>query len=223
MAHFVQSWKEVWDWIDGCSQYPAQLPPAVQKDLFGNVNSLISFVLSDSDAKVVRRELLRPSKEKGTESIPESELQRLRVGEAYMKLDYGFAIKVRVLPPLIQEYEAKEVIERSRERYQGEHVVAEEIRDVLISEEKEYSSAPETPTIVSTREKVVENAEPSPGRGGPEHVYLQSLLKQYGEDHGFKASIERELPDGGRVDVALERKDMRIACETVSQPVGSMK
>lgn len=53
-----------------------------------------------------------------------------------------------------------------------------------------------------------------PGRGGQQHKYLQHLLKQLAEERGFRASIEETILDGaGRVDVALARGRLRIACE----------
>jgi len=57
-----------------------------------------------------------------------------------------------------------------------------------------------------------------PGRGGPEHKYLQSLIKRFAEDRGFTVSVEKRVLDGhGHVDVALERDDVSVACEiTVS-------
>src|SRR5205807_3296321 len=51
-------------------------------------------------------------------------------------------------------------------------------------------------------------------RGGPQHKYLQQLIKQWGEGMGYRASIEYKLPQGGSVDVLLEKGSMRIACET---------
>lgn len=54
----------------------------------------------------------------------------------------------------------------------------------------------------------------TPGRGGQQHKYLQTLVKRFGEDRGFKSTIEQPVLDGhGSVDVALEREDMRIAVE----------
>lgn len=52
------------------------------------------------------------------------------------------------------------------------------------------------------------------GRGGPEHKYLQGLVKQAGETHGYRAVIEKEILNGqAKVDVSLERDDEAIACE----------
>jgi len=57
--------------------------------------------------------------------------------------------------------------------------------------------------------------EPAPlGRGGSEHKYLQGLIKQAGEAHGYRAVIEKGILNGqGKVDVSLERDDETIACE----------
>jgi hypothetical protein len=58
-------------------------------------------------------------------------------------------------------------------------------------------------------------ATPPPlGRGGPQHKYLQNLIKRWSEGMGWKATIEQPILDGaGSVDVALERADVSIACE----------
>jgi hypothetical protein len=55
---------------------------------------------------------------------------------------------------------------------------------------------------------------PSLGRGGPEHKYLQHLVKRLAEDRGWRATIEADALGGvGQIDVALEREGHRIACE----------
>lgn len=54
----------------------------------------------------------------------------------------------------------------------------------------------------------------TPGRGGPQHKYLQGLIKKLAEEKGYRADIEKEvLGGGGSVDVALERGEKKIACE----------
>ena len=66
------------------------------------------------------------------------------------------------------------------------------------------------------------------GRGGPEHQYLQDLVKRWAESHGYRATIEEEIPEGkGKVDVALRTDDFSLACEisvtsTVAQEVGNI-
>lgn len=46
----------------------------------------------------------------------------------------------------------------------------------------------------------VENSE---GRGSPEHRYLQSLIRTWAQERGYRAEIEVELPGGGRVDLVV--------------------
>jgi hypothetical protein len=50
------------------------------------------------------------------------------------------------------------------------------------------------------------------GKGGPKHRYLQSLVKELGEQQGFRATIEARLP-GGQIDVLLEREGVAAAFE----------
>ncbi len=59
------------------------------------------------------------------------------------------------------------------------------------------------------------------GKGGPQHRYLQSLVKELASAQGIKATIEAPLPDGsGQVDVLLERDGVLAAVEiSVSTPV----
>jgi hypothetical protein len=71
---------------------------------------------------------------------------------------------------------------------------------------------------------------PAPlGRGGPEHQYLQELVKRFGEAKGFRVTVEQPVLDGqGSVDVVLEREGWRLACEisvtsTVEQEVGNVE
>jgi len=60
-----------------------------------------------------------------------------------------------------------------------------------------------------------------PGKGGPEHTYLQELIKRWGEEKGFRAVVEEQIAGGKEsVDIALYRGDLTIACEiTVTTPL----
>lgn len=54
----------------------------------------------------------------------------------------------------------------------------------------------------------------SGGKGGPEHRYLQHLIRKLAEERGFAVALEKPVLDGlGSIDVALEREDHKIACE----------
>ncbi|MDQ3816170.1 MAG: TraG/TraD/VirD4 family protein [Acidobacteriota bacterium] len=70
---------------------------------------------------------------------------------------------------------------------------------------------PEPPTVEHTALSLAPTAL---GRGGAQHKYLQQLVKRWGEDKGYLATIEKPILGGvGSVDVALERDGVRIACE----------
>ncbi|HEY3814579.1 MAG TPA: type IV secretion system DNA-binding domain-containing protein [Caulobacteraceae bacterium] len=52
------------------------------------------------------------------------------------------------------------------------------------------------------------------GKGGPKHRYLQALIKELGEQNGFRAIIEAPLPYGrGQIDVLLEQGELAVAIE----------
>lgn len=60
---------------------------------------------------------------------------------------------------------------------------------------------------------------PEGGKGGPRHRYLQALVKELGEQQGFRAIVEASLECGGQVDVLLARDGFRAAIEvSVSTP-----
>lgn len=260
-------------------QFPAQLPTALQEEIFGNVNSMISFALGSKDAQAVRKEFLTtvPHKDEvRIEPIPLEELLELRTGEAYAKLAGGRAVKLDMPAPLVVGSRAvgESVIAESWQRYAAPAVA----REVPVPEEKEAEIPPPvpvppqpapvvptatpTPPIVPSVTAPVPQApsplvakpakkapavappitapvarppaqpvapleqapaaEPRrPGKGGPEHTYLQELIKRSAEEHGFRAVVEEQVAGGKEsVDVALYRGDLRIACEiTVTTPL----
>lgn len=67
---------------------------------------------------------------------------------------------------------------------------------------------PVTPPMPQPSKQETESEKPL-----SHHRYLQSLIKQAADAYGYTALMEHHTPDGGRVDVALERDGMRIACE----------
>ena len=55
---------------------------------------------------------------------------------------------------------------------------------------------------------------PVAGKGGPEHIYNQELIRRWAQDKGYLATVEAEILDGlGSVDIALEKDGWRLACE----------
>lgn len=70
--------------------------------------------------------------------------------------------------------------------------------------------------IVITRAPVMQkSAEPRDiGGGGVKHKYIEHLIKELGEERGFRASVEESVHDGaGRVDVILRRDTISFAFE----------
>ncbi len=61
------------------------------------------------------------------------------------------------------------------------------------------------------------SSQPDPyvsGLGGQQHRYLQQLVRGLAQERGFRATIEKPVLDGaGKVDVALEQKELSIAVE----------
>lgn len=70
---------------------------------------------------------------------------------------------------------------------------------------------------------------PSSGRGGPQHKYIQELVRRWASSRGYKTTIEKEILGGlGSVDVALEKDGRSIACEisittTVEHEMGNVQ
>lgn len=70
------------------------------------------------------------------------------------------------------------------------------------------------PTRLTSPKIELPKMDDAPGKGGKKHRYLQSLVKQLGEQHGFKAVIEAPIGNNeGQIDVLLTRRDLSIAFE----------
>ncbi|MEE8539497.1 MAG: type IV secretion system DNA-binding domain-containing protein, partial [Woeseiaceae bacterium] len=141
--------------------------------------------------------------------------------------------------PVIADADYAALIEENRRRYctSVEEIAARaaEFETALPVMPREHEEAePEDavpPALPKEREEEPKEAKPAaPGRkrgaprdieppaplggGGKEHKYLQNLIKEVAHNRGFRAVIEQEILDGrGRVDVSLEREDIRVACE----------
>lgn len=237
------------------NQYPAQLPSGLQAEIFGNVNSLVSFALGAKDAHAVRQELLRQVIRRDDlqlEPVSQEALIDLDTGQAYAKFGGGRAVRITTPSPLDVSGSgaAQEVISSSWERHAARAVPqsapppliaspkkaeAQELPRATLPKEgplapqptpvREVPSVPpgQVPSDSSPADGVKSalpetgpraKAPPLPGRGGSQHKYLQQLIKRFGEDRGYRATVEQEVLDGvGRVDVALEKSNRRIACE----------
>jgi hypothetical protein len=190
----------------------------------------ICFRLGDSDAERLAN---------GFSYFDAKDLQNLGVGEAIARIeqnDFDFNLKTHLLPkvdPLLAQKRREKVLLLTQERYgrRREVVEAELAQSRPISvpvaakpkakgTPKEKSSIEvSVPTIPAASGPDVQvlpplASPPTLGRGGPQHRYLQQLLKQLGEHHGYRSIIEKPVLDGaGSVDVSLEKQGKQIACE----------
>jgi len=84
-------------------------------------------------------------------------------------------------------------------------------------------------TATARRKKEIEPPAPTPdmGRGGAQHQAIQQRLKAVGEGLGFRATVEKPVPNGqGSIDLTLEKPGHAIACEinvtsTIDYEVGN--
>jgi hypothetical protein len=197
--------------------------------VLANPYTRICFRVGDDDAKKLAE---------GFSSFETQDLQNLGVGEAVCRVEKAEQdFNLTTLPFQQQENaDQKEKIKAlSRERYATpkSQVEAElSQRYAVLPEPAE--NIPEEKPSVKVEPKFARRVEPQPevrakirptpkplparetvpGRGGQQHKYLQSLIKKYAEDKGYRATIEKSVLDGkGSVDVALERENRAIACE----------
>ncbi len=209
--------------------------PEVSSALLGNAGTRIAFRVGDRDAK---------SLAEGLSFFGPADLMSLRVGEAIARIDNAQGdcnLKTRLLPPVpagVAADRREAVALRSRERYavrrEEPQQRAEPAREAPAREPE--APQPEVPSLPAVPlppppKRATRPEEPAPplGRGGPEHQYLQELVKRWAESNGYRVTIEEPTPGGkGSVDVALRRDDFSIACEisvtsTVAQEVGNVE
>jgi hypothetical protein len=198
--------------------------PEVASALLGNAGTRIAFRVGDRDAKTLSE---------GLSFFGPADLMSLRVGEAIARIDNSQGdcnLKTQLLPAVATETAAERreaITARSRERYavrreepqRREPARAEPVVPAAEPGPEPRRPAPTTgptapPQPPPWRERRPSPAAPAPlGRGGPEHQYLQELVKRWGEAKGYRATVEEPLPSGGKVDVALRREGHTLACE----------
>ena len=197
--------------------------------VLSNPYTRICFRVGDQDAKRLAD---------GFSHFEAEDLQSLGTGEALCRVersDFDFNLTTRLLPaldPQRVEERRRVAITRSRERYGVLRSSLVENASVDSEPIKPAESTILPPAAVMQPASVVNVDVPKPvsvpgpkpkrpvdeptllGRGGPEHKYLQQLIKQWAQGMGYRATIEAPLPDGGSIDIALEKGQRRIACET---------
>lgn len=190
------------------TQHPNQLSRSLQHEIFGNVSSVIALNLSGTDAAAVRRELLVPVAGGGVKPIAAEDLVSAGVGEGYARLGSGAcALRVKFAPPT--ESPPAAAGERIREASWRTHAappvpfIPEPVQGPAVVDAAPGAAVPTQGTAVA-----------NPGRGGAVHTELQRLARDWGEERGFRATVEEEILGGaGRVDVGLVREGLRIAVE----------
>jgi hypothetical protein len=201
--------------------------------VISNAGTRVCFRLGDFDAKKL---------EDGFSTFDARDLQNLGVGEAICRIErieYDFNLKTfipaNVKPELARERQEK-LIGLCRQRYGR---TREEVEMTTATVEtkayprrvalREMEELVQRPAAVPERKKVEATVPELEGKGGREHKRLQHLIRRAGEEYGYRALVEKQLPDGsGSVDAELERDGKRIACEisvtsTATQELGNIK
>lgn len=202
--------------------------PEVERAVLANAHTRLCFRVGEDDARRLER---------GFGHFTADDLLNLSTGQALCRVgrnDADFSLQTSRLQPMSSS-EAQErrrsLRERSGERYGRRRVAALPTEPpalaVVVSPPVEPAPAPKRaePARVS---KPRATRPPALGRGGPEHQYLQELIRQWGQARGFRVIIEKSLPNGGQVDVALEREGLSIACEvavttTLDHEIGNIE
>ena len=173
--------------------------PELEQAVIANANTRICFRLGERDARELSHGFARFSAD---------DLGSLDIGQAIARVggrerDFNLTVK----PAGERDGARREEVRRvSLEQY-GRPLATDETVPP-----RETPAVPTTPTVLASAPP-----EPIPepvgeGGGGPEHQYLQELVRQFANEYGFRATLEAPV-DGGRVDVVLEREDRRVACE----------
>lgn len=184
--------------------------------VLANAATRICFRVGDDDAKKL---------EDGFGTFTARDLQNLAVGQAVCRgdrADADFSLDT-IAASAVDEVAAAERRERvrlaSRSRYGCAVGASSPVQASLPTVPQRTPAAQrERPwrglRPIASVEEAATAPPNTPGRGGPQHKYLQELIRRWGEANGWRATIEKSILDGlGSVDVALEREGLSVACE----------
>jgi predicted DNA-binding transcriptional regulator AlpA len=191
----------------------------VASAVLGNAYTRVVFRVGDQDARLLSD---------GFSFFEAKDLQNLGIGEAIARIerpDFDFNLRTSPVPDVAAEFgrvRRQMVTDTSRARFaRPREEVEAELRAKSAAEERNEVEPPKR-TRRPTRSRVDAAVAPAdspsterlPGRGGPQHKYLQSLVGKLAVDRGFKVSVEKRVLDGhGHIDVFLERAGLTIGCE----------
>ena len=98
-------------------QQTGQIPVDVLREILGNVSTLVSFQVSQSDAQKLAKEFVTEI-DGEVVGLPSEELLRLRVGEAWCRIGQcAFAMDTQKFEGKPSDSRLRRIIERSRERW----------------------------------------------------------------------------------------------------------
>lgn len=190
----------------------SQLPAQLMESVFANAGTRICFRVSEQDARKLAE---------GFSFFQASDLSNLDTGQAICRVGRSEAdFNLTTYPgPALEYAPAQErlLLVRAASRRQYARHLPEATPPSQLPAPIPAAEITSTPLTVTppARHKGRPRTEPvSPGRGGQQHQYLQSLVRRLGQDRGFRAIVEQSILDGiGSVDVALEREGLKVACE----------
>jgi len=186
--------------------------------------------VSDQDARKI---------EEGFSYFTSKDLQNLRRGNAIVRSDRSeddFNLEIQPPTQSPEVHFKEEILSQSRAKYgtplaEVELYLQESFNLETDRKEKIESTPSSRPT--KKQEVIKGGAEvedpvltslpllegltlPETSKEKTLHRYTQMLIKKMAESRGFVASIEKQLENGGKVDVSLENNGLRIACEICS-------
>jgi hypothetical protein len=194
----------------------------VASSVLSNCYTRICFRLGDNDADKFAS---------GFSFFDAKSLQNLGVGEAIARVeraDFDFNLSVSQAAGVsseVAEKRIRSVVDHSRARYAKERLTVEKELTFIRDRAKAAATKPPAQKPPKPEFKTADGQEapitsednkqrPAKTEASSEHRYLQKIIKRVGEDCGFIATIEKPVFGGaGKIDVALEREDIRLACE----------
>ncbi len=197
-----------------------QLSPRLRSAILANTSMKCVGGVSAKDARTLADELrtdtdfLEGMRRRGDRSEFAVWVKHLTPHAIKLNVPLGYLER----QPILSEEAFAEVLSRNRARYCGR------LADVRGFDFANAEPVAANPVPEPAREQVpappvstpIERVTPPPprelGKGGPQHRYVQHLIKGLAEERGYRAVIE-EPTERGQIDVALHRNEIRIACE----------
>lgn len=225
-----------------------QLSPVLRSTMMTNTSTKLIGGVSAKDARTFAEEMrcqadfLQDIKKRKDETEFACWIRNVTVKSVTLFVPLGAVER----QPTLSGAEYQGIIDKNRDRYcvqwgglqpvVPEDVPSSEPMELPIEKEvtRVKNEKSQDVTVEASRPRLRRKqsvpVEPSPmGQGGQKHVYIQALIKRCAEERGWRAIVEKSTRDGaGRVDVSLERGQMKIACEisvttTVAHELGNVR